>query len=127
MTFSPDSWMLYEAYSKPAELIYVETMYHLSGAQVMGTSYLKVFRFSLKQLGAAIDMNMIRIQYAAFQKLLDEVPPAACNSSFKPPRCPIRGRWIWTLKVFTDYVKPGACRTIHFSSTSLTEMVFVFR
>ena len=127
MTFSPDSWMLYYASNEtPTELVYVDAMFHVSGAQVTGTSYLKVFRFPLTQLGAAIEANTIRIQCAAFQNVLDAAPPSACDS-FMPSGCLIRGRWVWTLKVFTDNIQPGVCRTIHFSRSSITEMIFTFR
>ena len=128
MIFTPDSWML--SYSSDnfgsTELIYVASMCFISGAQVVGTAYLKVFRFSLKALCATIDSNLIRIQTAVFQKALDEAPPDA-RHSFTPSRCPLRGRWNWTHKVFTEYIQPGACRTIHLSNLSATEMNFVFR
>ena len=128
MDFTPDSWMLsYPDNGVLTELVYVASMYCISGApDVVHTAYLKVFRFSLKKLGAAIDANLIRIQTAAFQKMLDEAPTQACHC-FTPTRCPLRGRWVWTLKVFKEYVKPGACRVIHLSNMSATTMTFVFR
>ena len=129
MTFQPDSWAIICNEGSGDELVYLGSMLQVSPPDSSThIEYVQVFRFSFKQLKCTKEANRLRVSMARFQAVLDAAP-SHVDRSFTPVACyTLRGRWIWTAKVFSDWVRSGSgCRSIHHSSVSETELLFTFR
>lgn len=130
--FKPDSWAVYtQSDSGSRELVYISSMLQVKQAHSMGgctSHHVQVFRFSFNQLGITKEANRLLINAKHFQSLLDAAP-LSVKTEFAATRCTLRGRWVWTPKVFEDWARPGACRAIHLCNTTTTEnqLVFTFR
>ena len=133
MTFKPDSWALCSS-EDGDELVYISAVTQVCLANSRGASpaqYLQVFSFPLDILEASVDANTVVVDIATFQRVLydDSAQHQQLCSDFTPSRCPLRGRWLWTAKVFDQWFHQVAVRAVHLSniSGSTEQLVFVFR